>query len=175
MSDDYLWDRDGPTDPEVAHLERLLRPLGQQALPRLASSVSAPIRSRLSWPLLALAALVGAIISVGGWELLSRSRVRAPGWHVSRFAETSTSSSPGVPSERELQVGGWLETSDQEKARIKQGTDAVVRVCMIGLAIAIVAITPVTWGWKIALFLVIMLVVGIIMPVIWRATAESEP
>ena len=31
---------------------------------------------------------------------------------------------------------------------------------MIGLAIAIVAITPVAWGWKIALFLVIMYSVG---------------
>jgi len=45
---------------------------------------------------------------------------------------------------------------------------------MIGLAIAIVAITPVTWGWKIALFLVIMLVVGIIMPVIWRARRNPD-
>jgi hypothetical protein len=62
----------------------------------------------------------------------------------------------------------------REKARIKQGNDAVVRVCMIGLAIAIVAITPVTWGWKIALFLVIMLVVGIIMPVIWRARRNPD-
>jgi fatty acid desaturase len=62
----------------------------------------------------------------------------------------------------------------QEKARIKQGNDVVVRVCMIGLAIAIVAITPVTWGWKIALFFVIMLVVGIIMPVIWRARRSAD-
>jgi Flp pilus assembly protein TadB len=62
----------------------------------------------------------------------------------------------------------------QEKARIKQGNDVVVRVCMIGLAIAIVAITPVTWGWKIALFSVIMLVVGIIMPVIWRAKRNAD-
>jgi hypothetical protein len=36
----------------------------------------------------------------------------------------------------------------QEKARIQQGNDVVVRVCMIGLAIAIVAITPVTWDGK---------------------------
>ena len=30
MSDDYLWDRSGPPDPEVARLEELLRPLGRQ-------------------------------------------------------------------------------------------------------------------------------------------------
>ena len=29
MSDDYLWDRSGPPDPEIARLEALLQPLGQ--------------------------------------------------------------------------------------------------------------------------------------------------
>jgi len=62
----------------------------------------------------------------------------------------------------------------REKARIKQGNDAIVRVCMIGLAIAIAAIAPVPWVWKIGLFLVIMLVVGIIMPVIWRTRRNSD-
>jgi hypothetical protein len=39
---------------------------------------------------------------------------------------------------------------------------------MIAFGVAIVAIAPVTWGWKIALFLVIMSLVGIIMPAILR-------
>jgi len=39
---------------------------------------------------------------------------------------------------------------------------------MIAFGVAIVAIAPVTWGWKIALFLMIMLLVGIIMPAISR-------
>jgi hypothetical protein len=56
----------------------------------------------------------------------------------------------------------------RELARIKRGNDALVRVCMIALGVAIVAIAPVTWGWKIALFLVIMSLVGIIMPAISR-------
>jgi hypothetical protein len=57
----------------------------------------------------------------------------------------------------------------REQARINDGNDAIVRLCMIGLGIAIVAIAPVTWPWKITLFLVIMFIVGIIVPVIWRA------
>jgi hypothetical protein len=57
----------------------------------------------------------------------------------------------------------------QELARVKAGDDAIVRVCIIGFGIAIAAITPVTWGWKIALFLGIMFLVGIIMPAIGRA------
>jgi len=57
----------------------------------------------------------------------------------------------------------------REQARINDGYDAIVRLCMIGLGIAIVAIAPVSWAWKIVLFLVIMVVVGIIVPAIWRA------
>jgi Flp pilus assembly protein TadB len=57
----------------------------------------------------------------------------------------------------------------REEARIKSGNDALVRACMIGFGIAIASIAPVAWGWKIALFLAIMLLVGIIIPVIWWA------
>jgi len=56
----------------------------------------------------------------------------------------------------------------REQARINGGNDTIVRLCMIALGIAIVSIAPVTWAWKIVLFLVIMFIVGIIVPVIWR-------
>lgn len=55
-----------------------------------------------------------------------------------------------------------------QQARINGGNDTIVRLCMIGFGIAIVSIAPVTWAWKIVLFLVIMFIVGIIVPVIWR-------
>jgi hypothetical protein len=57
----------------------------------------------------------------------------------------------------------------REQARVKRGNDALVRICMIAFGVAIAAIAPVTWGWKIVLFLVIMSLVGIIMPAISRA------
>jgi Flp pilus assembly protein TadB len=57
----------------------------------------------------------------------------------------------------------------QQQTRLKRGNDAIVRVCMIGFSVAIAAIAPVTWSWKIALFLAIMFLVGIIMPAITRA------
>jgi hypothetical protein len=56
----------------------------------------------------------------------------------------------------------------REIARIKRGNDALVRVCIIGFGVAIAAIVPVTWGWKIPLFLAIMILVGIIMPAVRR-------
>ena len=53
--DDYLWDRSGPVDPEIARLEHLLRGHAQQAPRRAARSVPAtharrPRRWRVSAP-----------------------------------------------------------------------------------------------------------------------------
>ena len=62
----------------------------------------------------------------------------------------------------------------KEALRIKGGNDAISRVCMIGFGIAIAAITPVTWVWKIPLFLMIMLLVGIMIPAIWRARRNPQ-
>ena len=62
----------------------------------------------------------------------------------------------------------------QEEARIKGGNDTIVRLCIVGFGIAIASLAPVTWGWKIALFLVIMLLVGIIIPTIWWARQKSK-
>lgn len=56
-----------------------------------------------------------------------------------------------------------------EQARMARGNNTLVRVCMIAFGIAIVAIAPVVWIWKIALFLLIMFLVGVLMPAIRRA------
>lgn len=61
----------------------------------------------------------------------------------------------------------------EENARIRRGNDVIVRVCIIGFGLAIVAILPVPWGWKIALFLAIMFFVGIIMPAVRRARSRA--
>jgi hypothetical protein len=62
----------------------------------------------------------------------------------------------------------------QEETRIRGGNDAIVRACMVGFGIVIASIAPVTWGWKLALFLIIMLLVGIIIPAIWRARQNPK-
>jgi Flp pilus assembly protein TadB len=56
-----------------------------------------------------------------------------------------------------------------EQARMERGNNTLVRVCMIAFGIAIVAITPVVWIWKIALFLLIMFLVGVLIPAMRRA------
>ena len=52
---------------------------------------------------------------------------------------------------------------------MERGNNTMVRVCMIGFGIAIAAIAPVVWVWKIPLFLSIMLLGGVLLPAIQRA------
>lgn len=56
-----------------------------------------------------------------------------------------------------------------ERADMERGNNTIARVCMIGFGIAIAAIAPVVWVWKLALFLLIMFLVGVLMPAIQRA------
>jgi len=44
----------------------------------------------------------------------------------------------------------------------------------MGLGLAIAAIAPVTGGWKIVLFVAIMILVGSVMPAIWRSGRNSS-
>ena len=130
MSDDYLWDRNGPPDPEVARLEALLRPFGQQE-PAPAppvplepdvteSSRPAHIRSRRVLVPLAAAAMVAMVI--GGWWLVNRSRPKTPGWVVTRLEGAPTIASQRMGDRNELPVGEWLETNGQAKASISVAT-----------------------------------------------------
>jgi len=43
-----------------------------------------------------------------------------------------------------------------------------VRLCIIGFGLAIAGILPVSWGWKIGLFLAIIFVVGVLIPTLGR-------
>jgi hypothetical protein len=61
----------------------------------------------------------------------------------------------------------------EDNAHVKRGNDALVRICMIGFGLAITAILPVSWAWKIGLFVGIMFVVGILIPLVGRARRNS--
>jgi hypothetical protein len=138
-NDDYLWDKSGPPDPEVARLEELLRPLGQQeATVRLkpaTTSISSPrstgrpdvlppstqssfTRSEGLRYISALAAAAVIAIVAGGWWLVNRSRPTRPGWEVTRVEGSPTISSQRIGSQSQLPVGDWLETNEQSKASI---------------------------------------------------------
>jgi hypothetical protein len=130
MSDDYLWDRSGPPDPEIARLEELLRPLGEQDVragrgelrathhPRTPDPLvtdGPPRRWSQVWMPLAAAAMV--VVAAGGWWLIGRWQPTTS-WEVIKFEETPTASRR-IIGRSELPVGGWLETSAREKVLIK--------------------------------------------------------
>ena len=145
---DYLWDRSGAVDTEIAELEELLGTLRfDEAMP--AVDPPAPVRkpSPLWW--LAVAAGVGLVI----WGWLARegaeiappvARMNLPSINLSgavaappspvatgrSWAVTMVSGAPvcdGAPmkDEASLPVGGWLETDASSRARI-QVADIVI-------------------------------------------------
>jgi hypothetical protein len=104
MMTDYLYDGQGPPDPEVAHLEEVLAPL------RYAGA--APVaRRRPRWPLVAAAAATVALAA--GAALMVRPRTRP--WAVEDIAGTPTCG--GAPC-RALPLGQWLETDGASRARV---------------------------------------------------------
>src|SRR5262245_21591685 len=72
MSDDYLWNRSGPPDPDVEKLERLLEPLAHDApLDELRA------RRALRWPWFVLGAAVAAAAAIVVYIALPRSSANA--------------------------------------------------------------------------------------------------
>ena len=63
--DDYLWDRSGAVDPEVARLESLLGAYAHADMPRRATATQAPFRPHRRWRIAFAAAAVLALCAVG--------------------------------------------------------------------------------------------------------------
>jgi len=74
MNDDYLWDRSGAPDPEVARLEQTLAPLRYRHRSALALE---PGRPRLWWA----AAAAAVLAAVGAWQVSLRPSP-ATAWQV---------------------------------------------------------------------------------------------
>jgi len=94
---DYLWDKSGPPDPEIAKLEGLLgryrhRPRGRRGL------------------LLGLAAALAASVAAVLLLLPRDDATGVPAWEVTWLEGSGA---------RELAVGSWLETGADARARVK--------------------------------------------------------
>lgn len=140
--DDYLWDRSGAVDTEIAELEDLLGTLRfDEAMPAVDPPAQVRKPSQLWW--LAVAAGVGLVI----WGWLARegaeiappvARMNLPAVNLSGAVAAPASPAPSGPSwavtmvsgapvcdgtpvddEAALRVGGWLETDPSSRARIQ--------------------------------------------------------
>jgi len=134
MADDYLWDRKGEPDPDVARLERALAPLrhrdrAYEAPPAGAKVV--PLRRRVGrWALLAVA----AALAIGGgvvWRapreqaVVARVSPRPPAlpaapaaFPVERLEGAARVNETPIDARSQLGVGEWLETDPGGRARI---------------------------------------------------------
>jgi hypothetical protein len=120
MSDDYLWDKSGKPDPEVAKLERVLGTLGHGDPPlRLPESTLAPTREPLGGVPAFAWAMAASVLVVAGAVALWFGSQPASGWEVAILE--------GVPrigaaaASGRLAVGEWLETDAGSRARVKVG------------------------------------------------------
>lgn len=125
--DDYLWDRSGPVDAEIARLERLLAPCGLRG--ERMNRASAPLsrtkvphaRRRASWRVaLASAAMVGALaIGITGWY---RHRLQWPEgqpWQLSEVSGDARIDGRAAGSVSSLAPGSMLETGDGASVRLR--------------------------------------------------------
>jgi hypothetical protein len=114
VSDQYLWDRSGPADDEIAALEALL---GRFAAPPVDHSwrpVDAmPRRMTPTWWAAAAALLVccGSVLWYG-------AHAPRPSWPVVRLAGTPVAASSPVDVASRLPVGEWLETDASSRASL---------------------------------------------------------
>jgi hypothetical protein len=118
---DYLWDRSGPPDFEVARLERLLAQFKQQQPPRMLPLAPPRRSNRGRWVFaLTLTAAAASVLLLVGLTWLIRFQ-SVPGLPVTRLAGTPTIGSRPVADRRQLSVGHWLETDQQARASIDVG------------------------------------------------------
>lgn len=116
--DDYLWDRSGPEDPEVARLERLMAPLAHDAPLALPDNV-VPLAARRRWPIVAGVAALAAAAAIaivvlrphgGGGGGGGAGCDRGAGFAFS--ADSAVKCDRGAAAHGTLAVGGWIETTD---------------------------------------------------------------
>jgi hypothetical protein len=129
VNEDYLWDRSGPEDPEIARLERSLgmlrapEPAPPLRLPAASSVATAdedramPGLGRFVLPFAIAATLTMAVASV--WLSVNPYGPR-PSWQVSRLdGMPRVASQAMAQSTGQLPVGEWVETDGQARARIR--------------------------------------------------------
>ena len=123
---DYLWDRSGSADPEVARLEELLGVLRQKGTPpafeprgRVEQRRQAARWPRVLYAAAAIAAVaILAVAIAAAWITLVQPRI---GWAVESVAGTPIIDGRAVDGTARLGVGRWLTTDQRSRARIAVG------------------------------------------------------
>lgn len=119
-NDDYLWDRTGPADPEIAGLEVLLAPSRWQGGERRRPSQRSPSR-RPRWRIAfaAAAMLAVAAIGVSAWYAHRLAWPDARPWQVAALEGAVRVDGVEVAALQALPPGEWLETAPDASVRLR--------------------------------------------------------
>jgi hypothetical protein len=118
MNDEYLWDRSGKADPEIAELERILRPLAHDGRPLPLEDAARRRRPSWTWraaiPSLPLAASVCLMVA-SAWSGASRS---PGGWMVETLEGEPRIGREAIGRIVRLGPGDRLDTDQRSRARL---------------------------------------------------------
>lgn len=129
MSDDYLWDRSGQADPDLARLEQLLGTLGHRAPMLDLPSVVPPLpASRVWFARIALPLTLAATIVLLVGSTWASLRTRPAGWTVERIQGASSTDTPRPPSHARVGINDWLETDARTTARLRADQVGLIEI-----------------------------------------------
>jgi len=67
-----------------------------------------------------------------------------------------------------------MEENPYSDGKIRSTTDGIIRGIVVALALFIATVAPYAWYWRVAIFLGIMFVLGIIYPAVQLAIARRK-
>ena len=112
MNEDYLWDRSGQPDPEIARLEEALAPL------RFRHRAAPGAAARPHWRWAAAAALV---VAAAGLARLAVPPSSDTAWQVSRLTGAARMGARDAAPEMTLRTGDVLRTADSSELSLESG------------------------------------------------------
>jgi hypothetical protein len=118
---DYLWDKSGPPDDDVAELERLLGRFGATTPPPAWQAGTTAVRT-VSWRSLAFLGAAAVLVLACGLAIWRGHRSPADAWPVLRVAGTPLAGRVPVGESAHLGVGEWLETDQSSRAVLSVST-----------------------------------------------------
>ena len=134
MNNDYLWDRSGPADPEIARLEKTLAPLGYRLGQRPAWDRPVPQAgrgiARFWWG----AAAASVLIAFSAWQVRLAPALSTD-WQISRLQGSARLGSQAAATTMTLAAGQVLRTGPSTDltleadsvGRLDMGPDSALR------------------------------------------------
>jgi len=109
MSEDYLWDRSGPPDPEIERLERALAPLRYRHRPELLRRAPGLVRDtpRRAW----WAAAAAVVLAAAGMSRFAAPRPRATAWQVINLEGAARMGGQSAALTMQLRAGEAVRTA----------------------------------------------------------------